>query len=79
MLNARLTWNLETKNLITNLQREFRKRRNTTDHLVQLETYIREAFIEKEHLICIFIDLEKAYEKTWRYRIIQNLKEMGVN
>lgn len=78
MLNARLTWNLETKNLITNFQTGFRKRRNTTSHLVQLETYIREAFIEKIHLIGNFSELEKAYEKTQRYRIMQNLKEMGI-
>lgn len=64
MLNARLTWNLETKNLITNFQTGFRKRRNTTSHLVQLETYIREAFIEKIHPIGNFSELEKAYEKT---------------
>ena len=37
------------------------KGRSTTDHLVQMETIVRKAFVNSEHLIAIFIDLEKAY------------------
>ena len=47
MINKRLTWYLETNNLITNLQTGFRKKRGTIDHLIRLETYIREAYIKK--------------------------------
>ena len=34
--------------------------RSTNDHLVRLETFIREAFIKKEYLVAAFFDLEKA-------------------
>ena len=49
MINARLVWFLESNNLITNFQSGFRNQRSTNDHLVRLETFIRDAFIKKEH------------------------------
>ena len=60
MINDRLTWLLEANNIITDYQSGFRRHRSTNDHLVRLETFIREAFIKKEHLVTIFFDLEKA-------------------
>ena len=54
MINDRLTWFLESNNIITNFQSGFRHQRSTNDHLVRLETFIREAFIKKEHLVSVF-------------------------
>ena len=45
--------------------------------LVRLETFIREAFIKKEHLVTIFFDLEKAYY-TWKYGIMKNIHDIGL-
>ena len=50
MINDRLTWFLETNNIITNFQSGFRRQCSTNDHLVRLETFVREALIKKEHL-----------------------------
>ena len=60
MINERLVWYLETNNIITEFQSGFRHQRSTNNHLVRLETFIREAFIKKEHLVAVFFDLEKA-------------------
>ena len=46
--------------------------------MVGLETSIREAVIQKQHLLAIFFDLEKAYETTWRYGIMNYLLSMGL-
>ena len=46
------------------------------DHLVRLETYVREAFVKKEHLTAIFFDLEKDYETTWNYGIKRDLCDL---
>ena len=68
MINTRLIWFLESNGLITNFQCGFRSRRSTVvDHLVRLETFVREAFIKKEHLTAVFFDLEKAYDTIWNY------------
>ena len=63
-VNKRLVWYLESNKLITNSQCGFRKRRSTMDHVVKLETSIREANIQKQHLTAVFFDLEKFYETT---------------
>ena len=47
MINKRLTWFLESNNHISS-------DRSTTDNLVRLETFIRDAFIKKEHVVAVF-------------------------
>ena len=78
MINDRLTWFLESNNIITNFQSGFRHQRSTNDHLVRLETFIREAFIKKEHLVSVFFDLEKAYDTTWKYGIMKDVHDIGL-
>ena len=77
-INDRLVWYLESNGLISNLQCGFRSKRCTTDHLVHLETVIREAFIRNEHLAAIFFNLEKAYDTTWKYGIMRDLHDLGL-
>ena len=64
MMNLRLTWFLESNNLLSNLQTGFRAKRSTIGQIVSIETLIREAFIKKEHLVAVLYDLEKAYDTT---------------
>ena len=62
MINTRLIWFLESNGLITNFQCGFRSKRSTVDHLVRLETFVREAFIKKEHKnICINVCIIKIH------------------
>ena len=60
---------MESNGLITNFQCGFRSKRSTIDHLVRLETFVREAFIKKEHQMAVFFDLEKAYDTSRKYGI----------
>ena len=76
MINARLIWYLESNNLRTEYQSGFRSRRSPIDHLIQLETFIREASIKKEHLVTVFFGLEKAYN-TRKYGIVRNFYQRG--
>ena len=78
MINTRLVWFLEANNLVTNFQSGFRSQRSTNDHLVRLESFIRDAFIKKEHLVAVFFDLEKAYDTTWKYGIMKDLQDLGL-
>ena len=77
-INVRLVWYLEINNLISPVQSGFRSERSTNDNLVRLETFIRDAFVKKEHVVAVFFDLEKAYDTTWKYGIIRDLHELGV-
>ena len=77
MINARLVWYLEINNLISPAQSGFRSERSTNDNLVRLETFIRDDFVKKEHVVAVFFDLEKAYDTTWKYGILRDLHELG--
>ena len=78
MVNDRLVWFLEKNQLIATVQSGFRKQRGTLDHLVRFETFIREAFVKKEHAVSIFFDLESAYDTTWKYGIMNDLHDFGI-
>jgi len=58
MVNNRLVWFFERNKLIIPLQCGFRKQRSTTDHLLRLESFIREAFIQRQHAVAVFFDLK---------------------
>ena len=78
LVNKRLTWFLEINKYLTPYQSGFRKNRSTYDNLTRLETFIRQAFIRKEHVTVIFFDLEKAFDTTWKYGILKDLYDMGL-
>ena len=56
----------------------FSPERSTNDNLIRLETFIRDAFIQKDYVVAIFFDFEKAYDTTWRYGILHDLHELGL-
>lgn len=78
IINARLMWILESEGHINQIQSGFRKNRSTTDHIVQLETHIREAQNNRLHTIAIFFDLQKAYDTAWRYGLLKVLHSFGL-
>ena len=78
MVNDRLVWFLEKNKLIATVQSGFRKQRCTLDHFVRFETFIREAFIKKEHVVSVFFELESAYDTTWKYGIMNDLDDFGI-
>lgn len=65
MINDRFVGYLESKYLLTNIWRGLKSQRRTTDLFVRLET-----FFCTEHVASIFCNLEKTYETTWKYGII---------
>ena len=78
MVNNRLIWYLESKNLLSNRQFGFRKHRSTLDPLLMLSREIQKAFARENQTIGIFFDLEKAYDTTWREGILQQLALWGI-
>ena len=73
MINDHLVWYLESSSLITEAQSGFRKTRTTMDHLVRFETFVREGFLNRKHVVSIFFDIEKAYDTTWKYGMMKNM------
>ena len=78
MVNERLIYYLEKKNLLTKFQAGFRAERGTVDQLVRLDSFIREAFKRDEHVVGVFFDLAKAYDTTWKHGIMKDLHKFDL-
>ncbi|GFU20775.1 probable RNA-directed DNA polymerase from transposon X-element [Trichonephila clavipes] len=78
MINTRLVYVLEKGKCISPLQSGFRKGRSTLDNLVFLESQIRDAFVRRNHLVSLFFDIGKTYDRTWRYGILCNMHDFGL-
>ena len=78
MVNDRLVYYLKSNTLTSDLQSGFRKQRCTTDQLIQLETWVTEGLANREHVVALFFDLEKAYDTTWKYGILLDLFKAGL-
>ena len=76
MVNERLIFFLEKNKILTKFQAGFRSERSTIDQLVRLETFIKDAFAEGDHVVGVFFDLAKAYDTTWKYGIMKDLFDM---
>ena len=78
MVNDRLVWYLESKNLLSNRQFGFRKNKSTLDPLLMISREIQNAFAIQNEVIGVFFDLEKAYDTTWRGGILKQLAAWGI-
>ncbi|GBL91753.1 putative RNA-directed DNA polymerase from transposon X-element [Araneus ventricosus] len=78
MINRRLVYYLEANKYLHPFQSGFRKGRSTIDNLLALETDIRLSFLQRKHLVAIFFDIEKAYDRSWRYGILKDLHDQGL-
>ena len=64
--------------MISKNQDGFRNNDSTSDYLVRIGSFIRIAFVKKEHLVAIYFDLEKAYDTTWKYGIMKDFHDIGL-
>ncbi|GBO29232.1 putative RNA-directed DNA polymerase from transposon X-element [Araneus ventricosus] len=78
MINVRLLYEIEKNECISPYQSGFRRGRSTIDNLIHLDSQIRNAFVRRNHLVSIFFDIEKAYDRTWRFGILRALFDMGL-
>ncbi|XP_022183531.1 uncharacterized protein LOC111043058 [Myzus persicae] len=75
----RLYWFANKYNLLSPFQHGFRKHHSTTDCHVKIESEILETFANKQIMILISLDLQKAYDTVWRYRVIELLKKWNIH
>ena len=78
MINERLMDFMEMNRLFSNVQCGCRREKSTLDHLVRMESAVRNAFVLGEHQVSIFFDMEKAYDMTWRFGIMRDLHDLGL-
>ena len=55
---------LEDIGFINKYQSGFRQAKSTDDHLVRLSQSIMESFNRREHVVVVFLDIEKAFDNV---------------
>ena len=64
---------IEDIGLINRYQSGFRQNKSTDDHLFRLSQSVMESFNRREHVVAVFLDVEKAFDNVWhnglRYKI----------
>ena len=69
---------LEENKKLSKRQSGFRKKRGTWDNLVYLAQKIAENINRGQKLLCIFFDIEKAFDNVWHKGLIWKLMNMKV-
>lgn len=78
MISSRLLNYLEGKDYFTNYQCGFRRNRSTQDQIINLAYEVKTAFQEKKDIYSIFFDIQKAYDRTWRHYVLQQLLQANI-
>lgn len=78
IVNQRLTEVIKKRDLLTPYQFGFREQHSTIDPIQMLKWEAQEAFQKKQHLIAVFLDVEKAYDTMWRWRVLETLKRWNI-
>ena len=79
IIDKKLRWLLENQGFFNNHQNTFREHRSTLDSRVGLETGIRDAFINDDHLMSVSLYIKKCYKIIWRNRILHILLDNGID
>lgn len=69
---------MEKNKFISKFQSGFRNGRNTLDPALCLEHDVRKAQVNKESVLAVFFDIEKAYDMMWREGLLIKLCKCGI-
>ena len=78
MVTNRLVYFLESKGHLTEFQNGFRLDRSTMELAVALDQDVKKAFVNKEAVVGVFLDIEKAYDSLWKEGLLIKLYDLGV-
>ncbi len=78
MITDRLMYSMEKNNFFSPYQSGFRRGRGTMDSIIKLDSDIRKALINKETIIAVFFDVEKAYDMLWKEGLLIKLDQIGI-
>ena len=78
MVTNRLEYFLETRGLFVNFQNGFRRGRSTMESVALLDQDIKRAFNNKEVVVGVFLDIEKAYDSLWKDGLLIKIYDLGV-
>ena len=79
MVTDRLTWFLESNDLLKNSQSGFRKGRGCIDQMLRLYNVVETNLKKGSTSIAVFLDFEKAFDMVWQDGLLYKLKQKGIH
>lgn len=79
MIAKRLNYVIEKNNLLSNMQNGFRQYRSTLENLTLLDTEIKDAYLAKQYIVSLFLDIEKAFDRVPKHKILNQLSKWNIN
>src|SRR6218665_3770048 len=78
LVTNRLQWFVEENNLLSNNQSGFRKNRSTIDQILKLHDNILKKLKNKENVLAVFIDFDRAYDMLHVPTLLKKLLNVGI-
>ena len=78
IVKSRLNQHIEQSNLLPTFQAGFRSGRSTTDHIVALESSIKQGYLTQQNSYAVFLDISKAYDSVWLVGLVTKLNQVGI-
>ena len=78
IITNRLVYFLETKGIFVGFQNGFRNERFSMESVAVLEQDIKRAFNNKESVVSVFLDIEKACDSLWKEGLMIKTFDLGV-
>ncbi len=78
MVTDRLVYILEKQEYFTTYQSGFRIGRSTMDSVLVLDLDIKRALANKEAVVGVFLDIEKAYDMVWKEGLVIKMYDAGI-
>ena len=79
MVNTRLMWHLESKEILIEEQAGFRKGRCTEDQITLISQSIEDGFQQKNNTVVVWVDMEKAFDRVWKKGLSYKLLKCGID
>lgn len=79
VLNERLIWWIENRQILLEYQAVFRKNFSTADNVYNLASIVDIKLAEEKELHAFFVDLKVAFDNNCRSLLINKLHEMWIS
>src|SRR5688572_21885651 len=79
LITNRLQWFLEKNQILSKNQSGFRKNKSTIDQILKLQDSILKKLKNKDSVLAVFIDFERAYDMLHIPTLLKKLQIMGIN
>ena len=79
MVAQRLSWYIESTNIINPVQAGFRKFHSTMDHAIRLKTEVENALSAGGLTVAVFLDFSRAFDLVWTDGLLMKLLKYKID